>query len=124
MRREYKYYVYILTNYTKNVLYIGFTNDIVRRIIEHKNGFGSKFTARYKVGYLIHYEEAENVYSAIGREKELKRWSRDKKMRLIRGGNPGLADLSGKLLRDAGIGREEMDVIVRELKDRYDNAVD
>ena len=51
MQKEYKFYVYILTNYSKGVFYVGLTNNIIRRIIEHKNGFGSKFTAKYRLNW-------------------------------------------------------------------------
>jgi len=108
MRKEYHFYVYILTNYAKNVFYVGFTNNIIRRTIEHKNGFGFEFTSKYKLNSLVYYEETENVHSAIAREKEIKGWRREKKIKLIRGANINFDDLSGGLFKDLGIGETEI----------------
>ncbi|MFA7170520.1 MAG: GIY-YIG nuclease family protein [Candidatus Paceibacterota bacterium] len=119
MRKEYKFYVYILTNYSKDVFYVGFTNNIIRRIIEHKNGFGSKFTAKYRLNCLVRYEETENVISAIEREKEIKGWRREKKLSLVKSDNANLDDLSGGLFKDLGISEIEIRGIVNELKNRY-----
>ena len=79
------YYVYILTNKHKTVLYIGVTNDLDRRLHEHKNPeSGSRsFTKRYNCYYLLHYEHFFDINQAIAREKELKGWSRKKKEKLI-----------------------------------------
>ena len=119
MRREYNFYVYILTNYSKSVFYVGFTNNILRRIIEHKNGIGSKFTAKYNLKYLIYYELTEDVYAAINREKEVKGWRREKKLGLVKESNPALVDLGVRLFKDLGMGEEEVAGIVRELRDNY-----
>lgn len=119
MQKEYHFYVYILTNYPKNVFYVGFTNDILRRIIEHKNGFGCKFTAKYQLKYLIYFEQSNNVYSVLEREKAIKKWSRKKKTELIKSINPGLNDLSVGLFKDLGIGETEIQGIVEELKAKY-----
>ncbi len=82
-------YVYILTNYTKTTLYIGVTNDITRRICEHKNHiYHNSFTDKYKVEYCIYYESFNDIESAINREKELKGWTRIKKETLINSINP------------------------------------
>jgi putative endonuclease len=86
-----KYYVYILTNYTKTVLYIGITNNIKRRLSEHFIGKILKenhFTAKYKCHYLLYFEEFLDVKQAIAREKELKGWTREKKIELINTKNP------------------------------------
>ena len=83
-----KYYVYILTNSANVVLYIGVTNDIVRRINEHFNGEERKFAARYKTFKLVYNEEFNNPQDAIAREKQLKKWSRKKKIALIETLNP------------------------------------
>jgi putative endonuclease len=123
MQRNYNFYVYILTNYGRNVFYVGFTNNITRRIIEHKHGFGCKFTEKYKLKYLIYFEESEDVYSAIEREKELKKWRRDKKLNLVKSKNPLLEDLSEKIFTDLGISSEEMEQLVHELRSRYNRAV-
>ena len=77
------YYVYILTNWNNKVLYIGVTNDIKRRIYEHKNGLTEGFTKKYNVNKLVYYDYTEDVVSAIEREKQLKKWKRNKKDELI-----------------------------------------
>ncbi|MBS1625908.1 MAG: GIY-YIG nuclease family protein [Bacteroidetes bacterium] len=82
------YYVYILTNRHKEVLYIGVTNDLIRRHYEHQNGEGSTYTKKYKCHYLVYYERFQFVDMAIAREKELKGWSRKKKDLLISAQNP------------------------------------
>jgi len=73
MQKEYHFYVYIFTNYPKNIFYVEFTNNLIRKIIEHKNGFGCEFTAKYKLKYLVYFEQTKSVQSAIGREKEIKK---------------------------------------------------
>lgn len=78
-----RYYVYILTNTLQSVLYIGVTNDIARRLHEHKTHAISGFTDRYNVTKLIYVEEYAQVEDAIRREKQLKRWNRAKKEALI-----------------------------------------
>jgi putative endonuclease len=75
-------------------LYTEITNSLVRRVREHKLGIGSKFAARYKVDRLVYYERFEHVHRAIGREKEIKGWSRIKKIALIVSVNPTWRDLS------------------------------
>lgn len=84
------YYVYIVTNRSKTVLYIGFTNDLKERLYYHKNPeTNSKaFTARYKCGFLIYWEQYADVETAIDRETQLKKWSRAKKETLIKEFNP------------------------------------
>jgi len=83
-------YVYILTNKNKTTLYIGVTNDLSRRIQEHLDGKGGVFTAKYKVHFLIYYEEFTDINLAIEREKQLKKWGRNKKYRLIKTMNPNM----------------------------------
>ena len=88
---SHNYFVYILTNRMKTVLYIGVTNDLKVRLYYHKNpGLVSKvpFTTRYKCYYLIYYERFQWVEHAIDREKQLKKWSRSKKEKLINEFNP------------------------------------
>ena len=119
MQKEYNFYIYILTNYSKTVLYIGFTNNIIRRIIEHKNDFGCKFTRKYNLKYLVYFEQCENVYSMIKREKEIKKWRREKKINLIKSINSNLDDISGNLFKDNGITEGEIKETVKELKERY-----
>lgn len=81
------YSVYILTNFTKTVLYIGVTNDLQQRLIEHyldkDNPLSNSFTSAYNVIYLVYYEDYDYVNDAIAREKEIKKWRREKKDRLI-----------------------------------------
>lgn len=85
-----KYYVYILTNYKKTVLYTGVTNNLEQRIVEHylDRGNAKTFTGKYKVFYLLFYESSIYVNNAIAREKEIKGWRRSKKEELIRTFNP------------------------------------
>lgn len=89
------YYVYMLTNEYNNVLYIGVTNNLSRRVYEHQNGVVEGFTKRYHVHKLVWFESCNDVKDAIAREKQLKRWSREKKDALIRQMNPEWKDLSG-----------------------------
>ena len=119
MQKEYKFYIYILINYPKTVLYVGFTNNIIRRIIEHKNDLGCKFTRRYKLKYLIYFEECENVYSMMEREKEIKKWRREKKINLIKSINPNLNDITSNLFKDNGITEKEIEETVKELRENY-----
>ncbi len=94
------YYVYILTNKSKNVLYTGVTNDLVRRIFEHKQHFDREsFTAKYNVDRLIYFEETSNIEAALEREKQIKSWKRDRKLALIMESNPRFLDLYEQILR-------------------------
>jgi putative endonuclease len=79
MRPGQKHYVYVMTNRNRNVLYIGVTNNLKRRIIEHENGLDKGFSKKYNCNYLVYYEEYRSINSAIKREKELKGWRRSKK---------------------------------------------
>lgn len=92
--REHEYFVYILTNAGDSVLYIGMTNNLTRRIEEHRRGLIDGFTKKYACAKLIYFETTSQVWDAIEREKQLKRWSRGKKERLIEVTNPLWADLS------------------------------
>ena len=94
MKIDKTYYIYILTNIANNVLYIGVTNDLPRRIYEHKNCSVEGFSKKYKVNKLVYYETINDVNSAIAREKQLKNWRREWKMDLITAENPGFADLN------------------------------
>jgi putative endonuclease len=87
------HFVYILTNEYHTVLYTGVTNDLKRRVYEHKNGSGSVFTSKYRVHKLVYYEVGSDPGSAITREKQIKAGSRQKKLDLINGFNPGWRDL-------------------------------
>ena len=87
------YYVYIMSNQT-GTLYTGMTNNLERRIYEHKNGLGDGFTKKYNITRLIYFEETGDVQTALAREKEIKKWRRAKKLDLVRTVNPKFEDLS------------------------------
>jgi putative endonuclease len=91
---ENQYYVYILTNQSNKVLYIGVTNDLERRIYEHKNKMIDGFTRRYNLTKLVYFEETTDVRSAIEREKQLENWHRDWRLNLIKKFNPEWKDLA------------------------------
>ena len=88
------YYVYILTNKGKTVLYTGVTNDLTRRMYEHKNKLVDGFSKRYNLSILVYYETTTDVKSAIAREKQIKNLLRRKKEQLIATMNPEWKDLS------------------------------
>lgn len=92
-----QYFLYILTNFTRNVLYVGVTNNLVRRVWEHKNNLVKGFTQKYKVYYLVYYEVFVSPQEAIEREKQIKSWSRKRKDQLIIQFNPKLEDLFASL---------------------------
>jgi putative endonuclease len=87
------YFVYIMTNVAFGTLYIGVTNDLARRVYEHKNGLFKGFTKKYKLDKLIYYETYENIEAAIHREKCMKEWNRKWKLRQIIEMNPEWNDL-------------------------------
>lgn len=89
-----QYYVYILTNYNETTFYIGVTNDIKRRMYEHKNKLLDGFSNNYNLNKLVYVETTESIEDAIKREKQLKRWHRDWKINLIKKTNPEFIDLS------------------------------
>ena len=97
MRPGQKHFVYIITNRNKNVLYIGVTNNLKRRIIEHENGLEKGFLKKYNCHYLLYFEEFRSINSAIKREKELKGWRRSKKDALIKCKDPQLNFLNKTL---------------------------
>ena len=87
-------YIYIVTNFDRTVLYIGVTNDLIRRVYEHKNHlFENSFTDKYNCGTCIYYEKYNDINQAIERETQLKKWSRKKKENLITSKNPGWVSL-------------------------------
>lgn len=92
--RNYNFYVYMLTNITNKVLYIGVTNNLARRLYEHKTGLFEGFTKRYHVDKLVYYEHFFNINDAIAREKQLKGWTRAKKNALVETENPGWEELT------------------------------
>ena len=89
-----QYYVYIMANKYNTVLYTGVTNNLTRRVYEHKNGQGGGFTSKYNVNKLVFYEVTSDVKAAIAREKQIKAGSRAKKLKLIEEMNPEWQDLS------------------------------
>jgi putative endonuclease len=95
-----EYYVYILASKRNGTLYIGMTNDLARRVHEHKNDFVKGFTNKFAVHILVYYEQCESFDSALQREKQLKEWRRSWKLELIEGGNPLWKDLFGELVSD------------------------
>jgi putative endonuclease len=91
------YFVYLLTNWSNKVIYLGITNDLCRRIHEHKNKLVAGFTAKYNLCKLVYFEETNDINAAIAREKEIKKWRREKKDRLVEKINPRWQDLSENL---------------------------
>ena len=93
------YYVYILANVTGTVVYTGVTNDVVRRVYEHKHNMDpNSFTAKYTVHKLVYFEETSSRYEAISREKQIKSWNRKRKNQLVESMNPKWEDLYASLL--------------------------
>jgi putative endonuclease len=92
--KNHNYYVYLLANWNNKVLYVGVTNNLERRLYEHKNKLVEGFTKKYNVNKLVYYEMTSDVNAAIRREKEIKKWRREKKNKLIEKLNPNWLDLS------------------------------
>ena len=92
MKKQRKYWVYIMASQS-NVLYIGVTNNLSRRVFEHRYGLGKGFTKKYHCQRLVYYEEYESIILAIAREKEIKKWRRQKKENLIIQLNPAGREL-------------------------------
>ena len=88
------FYVYILTNWNNKVMYVGITNDLERRIYEHKEKLVKGFTNKYNVNKLGYYEQTPDISAELNREKEIKKWRREKKNRLVVNANPLWRDLS------------------------------
>jgi len=91
-------YVYIMTTRYNSVLYTGATSDLLKRAIEHRQGLSDSFSKKYKTTKLVYYETADNLEGALYREKQIKKYSRNKKMDLIDNFNPCWEDLFVKLL--------------------------
>ena len=100
MTSENNYYVYLLTNRNNKVMYVGVTNNLERRMYEHKHKLVEGFTQKYNVDKLVYFEETRNVYAALEREKEIKKWRREKKNALVLKGNEEWRDLSEGWLED------------------------
>ena len=94
------YYVYMMTNQYNNVLYTGVTNDLIRRVYEHRNHLiKDSFTAKYHINKLVYFEMTEDVNSAITREKQIKSWNRARKESLVVGQNPTWEDQYPMILK-------------------------
>lgn len=87
-----RYYVYIMGN-ERPTLYIGVTNDLIRRVYEHKQGYVEGFTKKYSLKSLLYYEVFSNINEAVAQEKRLKHWNRGWKLQLIKSKNPALKDI-------------------------------
>ena len=94
-----QYYVYILASKKNGTLYIGVTNNLIRRCYEHKNGLIKGFTLKYRVYRLVYYEVYNNINVALKREKQLKKWNRDWKIELISNNNPNWDDLYKQIVK-------------------------
>ncbi|MFC0513210.1 GIY-YIG nuclease family protein [Mucilaginibacter angelicae] len=97
---NHNYYVYITTNPSKTVLYIGVTNDISVRVLQHQENKGTNksFTGKYYCYHLVYYEHFTHIESAIAREKEIKKWRREKKVALIESTNPSWTFLNDSVI--------------------------
>jgi putative endonuclease len=93
-----QYYVYILANKRNGTLYIGVTNDLIRRVYEHRNNLIEGFSRKYVVHLLVYFEIHNDIYHAIEREKQLKKWQRNWKIELIEKENPEWIDLYDGLI--------------------------
>jgi putative endonuclease len=99
MGRERNYWVYIVASGLGGTLYIGVTNDLIRRVYEHKNKVAEGFTRKYDVDRLVYFETFDDIENAIRRERRLKKWGRAWKIRLIEETNPNWADLYPSIAR-------------------------
>lgn len=97
MKKEKYYYVYILASKKNGTLYIGVTSNLIKRVTEHKDGRLEGFTKKYNVKKLVYYDSCTDVYAAIKREKNLKKWNREWKINLIEKDNPEWVDLYDSL---------------------------
>jgi len=90
------YFVYLLANWNNKVIYLGVTNNLERRLYEHTNKLVKGFTEKYNVNKLVYFEETQDIAAAIVREKEIKKWRREKKNQLVNRMNPNWEDLSAE----------------------------
>ena len=97
--KNHNYYIYIISNWNNKVIYIGITNDLERRIYEHKNRIFEGFSKKYNLNKLVYYEYTNDVNAAIRREKEIKKWRREKKNKLIESINPEWKDLAEEIFK-------------------------
>ena len=108
-----------MSNYNRTCFYTGFCNDILRRTIEHMYGLGSGYTKKYKTVDLLYYEHYQYANDAIGREKQIKRWRREKKLKLVCTKNPKLKSLNQQLFNDYQMIEKDVLEIVDILKEKY-----
>ena len=112
-------FVYIMSNKNRTTIYIGVTNDLERRVLEHKSGHGSVFTDKYNLHDLLYFEQISGFQNAIDREKQLKNWHKDWKWNLIKEDNPELKDLAKDWFS-----KEEIDDYKQMLKQvQHDNTI-
>lgn len=124
MREENAYAAYIMASFS-GTLYAGVTNDLLRRVFEHKHGIGGAFTSKYRCVKLVYWEEFDDPSDAIAREKEIKGWLRSKKEALIRSKNPAWFDLARDWedpFQDAD--KEELRRIYRRLFTQWRDVID
>ncbi|MFH1369149.1 MAG: GIY-YIG nuclease family protein [Elusimicrobiota bacterium] len=95
---NHNFFVYILSSKINGTIYVGVTNDLVRRVYEHKNGLVKGFTKKYKVHCLVYFESIQDINAAIEREKRIKKWNRNWKKALIEKNNPEWQDLYNDIL--------------------------
>ncbi len=118
-------FVYIMTNKNKTTIYVGLTNNICRRILEHKNHvFKNSFSKKYNLEYCIYYEEFTSIDIAIKREKELKKWTRQKKVDLINKMNPEWTELvtENGFIRNKQSFTKQVTEIIKEINDNLLNS--
>jgi putative endonuclease len=118
MDKTFSYFVYILTNKTNTVFYTGFTNNLLRRIVEHKLKISDGFSEKYNTLKLVYFEHFSDVYLAIKREKRLKRWNREWKIGIIKKSNPEMKDLIYDFFDKNEI--KEMEEFIKE---KYKNEI-
>lgn len=106
--RERRYYVYVLTN-RSGTLYTGVTNDLMRRVSEHKAGKVDGFTKRYRINRLVYFEDTSDIHAALQREKQIKGWTRLKRVNLVNSINPKWRDLSDDWFEDSQGGLDSLD---------------
>jgi len=97
--KHHNYYIYIISNWNNKVIYLGMTNDLERRIYEHKNKIFEGFSKKYNLNKLVYYEYTNDVNAAIQREKQIKKWRREKKNSLVESRNPEWKDLAEGLFK-------------------------
>ncbi|ADJ25490.1 Excinuclease ABC C subunit domain protein [Dehalogenimonas lykanthroporepellens BL-DC-9] len=93
-----EYYVYLMASKPNGTLYIGVTNNLIRRVYEHKNDLADGFTKKYGIHTLVHFEQCNDILAAITREKQMKKWKRVWKIELIEQANPEWRDLYPEIL--------------------------